>query len=412
MQINTENTPTLTDSIKEVTTEMEKQQYSKYFMENHKNIYKRLQRYTESKYNGIYTGEIGKEFIKTEFSRGRELATDYVNLCTNAIERINRNMAGEKDWYPPSAIRKEYARSCYDGIVQEYEAYLKNSGKTTTNVRARTHVVARFLAFCESYGIVSLGNMTMKCIHEAFESAADKMNFQRAVTPFLRYAYRYSLTGEDLSLIVPSVTRHISVPTVYTAEEIELLLSSIDRSTPFGKRNYAIVLIAARLGLRSCDICGLTLDNIHYEKGSIELVQSKTKEHLSLPLLPEIREALLDYIENSRPRCGCKNIFLKLTPPRDEGLGPVGVQTIVRRSFAKMPFARNNRHQGSHSLRSSLATTLLDEGNDYMTVQKVLGQTSPDSAKSYIKVDIEHLRPFSLSVPVPSYVFEKLLSAR
>lgn len=77
-----------------------------------------------------------------------------------------------------------------------------------------------------------------------------------------------------------------------------------------------------------------------------------------------------------------------------------------------MPFARNNRHQGSHSLRSSLATTLLDEGNDYMTVQKVLGQTSPDSAKSYIKVDIEHLRPFSLSVPVPSYVFEKLLSAR
>ena len=408
MQVTQEKIP-ISEAIQAAITQMEKRKYSDSMMKRHKYIYRALQRFSESNCDGVYTSEIGMDFVSTLSRRNPPLSPKNFNVYINAVLRIDHSIDGDADWYPTPKQPKGYAYSCFDELIAEYETYLMNSGKTLPNVRCRVHIVSRFLRFVDSYGIKSLRGLTAPCIYAAFQAATDKGNFRKAVTAFLRYAYRYSLIPHDFSLIVPTVKRHTPILTVYSAEEVESLLTSIGRDSPVEKRNYAIVLIAARLGLRGCDICDLTFENINYTKGSIELNQSKTGEPLSLPLLPEIREALFDYIENARPDYDCKQIFLKMPQPHTGPLKPRALSAITRRLFDKTPFDKKGRRQGLQSLRSSLATALLNEGNDCPTVRKVLGHKSPNAVKSYIKVDVEHLRPCALTVPAPSAAFEKLL---
>jgi integrase len=199
------------------------------------------------------------------------------------------------------------------------------------------------------------------------------------------------------------------VPSVYTADEVEKIIDSASQSVTCGKRNLAIILIIARLGLRSCDVANLKFENIYYDRGTIEITQLKTKKSLTLPLLPEIRDALNDYFANERPKSGSINIFVRVVQPFGTPLMPKSMYMIVSRIIESTDIDIRGRRHGPHALRASLATALLDEGHNYQVIQQVLGQESPDAAKSYVKVDIEHLRAYALPVPQPAGNFAKML---
>jgi len=386
---------------------MERQGYSRHHLKRYRNIYNILEKYVANNTDGTYSEQAGVSFLAE--TAQRSLSQYSLGCYAAAIRRLNGVLSGENDWYP---IRpeKEYAQSCYSEIVQNYEAYQYSNGKKKWNVRNNTAVVAWFLQFADSYGIKTLNEVTPKCIYEAFEATANKRHFQQCVSAFMRYAFRRSLAETDFSPIVPSVRRHQPVPTIYSKEEIETLLASIDRKSAVGKRNYAIILIAARLGLRSSDIVSLTFSNINRDSKYIELVQMKTKEYLNLPLLPEIDEALSEYIDNARPKCDNEIIFLKFKPPYTEALIPHAVYSMCSRLFKNSGIPIKNRRIGPHALRSSLATALLDEGNNHRVIGQALGQKDPDTVKSYVRTDVSHLRVYALSVPEPSGVLEQLLS--
>jgi site-specific recombinase XerD len=204
---------------------------------------------------------------------------------------------------------------------------------------------------------------------------------------------------------MPSIVRHHCVPSVYSPEEVEQLLASIDRETAIGKRNYAIILIAARLGLRTSDIVNLKFENIKKER--IEIIQFKTKQPLTTVFTDEIKDAISDYVDNGRPQVSEPHIFL-----HKGGYGAIStgaVRRITQRAFAKSGIICGNRKTGLHSLRASLATALLSEGNDYPTIQKVLGQEHIQSTRFYAKADIEQLRAHAISVPPPTGNFAALL---
>lgn len=224
----------------------------------------------------------------------------------------------------------------------------------------------------------------------------------------MRYAYAYKLITVNLSLIVPGMLHHTSVPTVYSPEEIEILLESIDRQTELGKRNYAMILIAARLGLRACDIAAIKFDCLHLDTSTIEIMQVKTKQPLTLPLLDDVKSAIYDYVDHARPQSANEHIFLN-----ERGYGailPHSITAAVRRAFENSGINCNNRKHGSHALRSSLASALLVEGNDFPTIQKVLGHRDIQSTRSYVKVNIEQLRTHALPVPNPTESYERLLA--
>jgi integrase len=126
-------------------------------------------------------------------------------------------------------------------------------------------------------------------------------------------------------------------------------------------------------------------------------------------LLPEIREALLDYVTNARSHTELQNIFLQDQKYRSGALKPYSVYTIVSRCFAKAPIECGSRRRGSRALRSSLATALLDEGNGYPIITRVLGQQDPRAAEHYVSVNVNHLKPCALPVPRLGADYERIL---
>lgn len=384
---------------KKVLNEMCSDGYSAKSVEHHvRPIYNRLAGYCEEHFEGMYSVDAGKAFI--QMVQRKKQSKEQTDLNRNSIERLDHALDGDFHWRPAKSKLKPYASSCYDAAIARYEAYLIQTGKTITNTRHHIHLISGFLAYMESIGISSLPMIKAEHIHERFIAANDKAGFRKAVKMFFRYACRYGLIENDISHWIPSVPRHKPVPSVYTKDEVEKILGSIDRTTSLGKRNYCIILIAARLGIRSCDIAGLKLEDIRHGEGLIRVTQQKTDVPVEYPILDEIYAAMGDYLDNARPDSGLPYVFLTQPRPVPSALSTQGIHAVVSGAIARAGIDTSSRRHGAHALRSSLASHLLAEGKNYPEIQQVLGQTSPDAARHYIRVEAGRLRECAIEVPV------------
>lgn len=371
--------------------------YSHKSVDHHvKPIYNALINYCDEYFEGMYSVKAGKSFMMIQMKNQSKKQGD---LVRNSIERLNHALTGDFHWRPTKLRSKPYTTSCYDGIVARYEAYLFQTGKTITNTRRHVHLIARFLSHMESMGITDIRVIRAEHIHESFIAANDKAGFHKSMKMFFRYACKYGVIENDISLWVPSAPCRKPVPSVYTVEEIKKILSAIDRNTCLGKRNYCIVLMAAKLGIRSCDMAGLKLDDIWRTEGIIRVIQQKTDIPVEYPILDEISTALEDYLNNARPNTCLPNVFLTKPRPVASVISTQGIYAIVSGAIARSGIDASSRRHGAHALRSSLASQLLAEGKSYPEIQQVLGQASPDVARHYIRVETERLRECAMAVP-------------
>lgn len=223
---------------------------------------------------------------------------------------------------------------------------------------------------------------------------------QMRLRKFLKYIYNEGVIPNDFSEIFANtrVRRKEKLPSYYTKEEIRRLEQSIDRNCAVGKRDYAIILLASRLGLRSSDIRTMTFSNIDWEKSEIHLVQFKTKKELTLPLLSDVGDAIIDYVRHARPQVTYKEIFISETRPY-RPISSVGYSGIVNRHMHNAGIDTKLRHKGMHSLRHSLATTLMNNGTSLHVISDTLGHQSSESTMCYLGVNIDCLLEYSLSVP-------------
>ena len=380
-----------------VLNEMYLDGYSSKSVDHHvRPIYNRLARYCEEHFGGMYSVDAGEAFIR--MIQRKKLSKGQTNLIQNSIGRLNHALDGDFHWRP--AKLKPYAASCYDAVVAGYEAYLIQTGKTINNTRRHIHLIADFLSHMESEGVISLPMIRAGHIHERFAAVNDKAGFRKAVKMFFRYACRYGLVENDNSCWIPAVPRRRPVPSVYTKDEIERILGSIDRTASLGKRNYCIILMAAKLGIRSCDIAGLKLEDVRHGESLIRIRQQKTGIPVEYPILDEIAEALKDYLDNARPASDLPYIFLAQPRPAPSALSTQGIYAVVSGAIARAGIDMSSRRHGAHALRSSLASHLLADGKTYTEIRHVLGHGSPDAARHYIRVEAERLRGCALGVPV------------
>ena len=380
--------------------------YSAATVKTHSTMYSNLHLFCNKNAIYLYTEEIGERYMESKRRQQPVVCKAGLRRYHSAIRRLNSVLTGT-NWAP--LCKPQIATFCtaFDDVICEYEAYLQQTGKTQKDVRRCVLLTARFLSCAEQMRCTKLSDLSAQHVYAGFQESTSKISFRMKVGAFLRYAHTYNHIAIDLSCIIPSVTKHTAVPSVYSPEEIERLLASLDRTTEVGKRNYAVILLIARTGLRASDISELTFDSLHRNKGTIEIVQRKTKVPLSLPLTDEIIAALDDYINNGRSQFEDEHIFLNL---RGYGvLLPANIGAIVHSSFIRSGIERKGRGSGSHCLRASLASALLTEGNDFYTIQRVLGQRCIQSTKSYVKTDVELLRISALPVPLASGDFEVLL---
>lgn len=219
------------------------------------------------------------------------------------------------------------------------------------------------------------------------------------VRSFLRFLTMRGILHKDLSVELPKirVPKDAAIPSVWDHELVIRLLGAVDRSSAKGKRDYAILLLACRLGLRAGDIRQLKLDQLHWEDSTIEVTQAKTGVPLILPLPPEVGEALIDYLKSGRPQTAHREVFLKVNPPFDPFMANSNLHHIVTywRRLAGVKF-RTAQKRGMHSLRHTLATRLLEKGTPFPTIAEILGHTSLESTRLYAKADVEALRSVAL----------------
>ena len=197
--------------------------------------------------------------------------------------------------------------------------------------------------------------------------------------------------------------RNASIPYVWSKEDLQKLLGAIDREDPKGKRDYAILLIAIRLGLRIGDIRSLKLSSIDWNRKTISLIMIKTGQPIELPLLPDVGWAIIDYLQNGRPATNSECLFVRHKAPfnafGDRNAFSRELHRYILKAGLHLP---GNQQHGMHSLRSTLAGNMLDVKAPLPIISETLGHQSINTTGLYLKIDIEGLRKCAID---PEEVF-------
>ncbi|SDL66933.1 Site-specific recombinase XerD [Pedobacter sp. ok626] len=279
------------------------------------------------------------------------------------------------------------------------------------------HTIAlhEFLAFITSEGLVDVSELAERHILALIELVSSKSAYRRflmltVVKGFLGYIYEEGLTGKDLSFLIPKTNykSQPKLPSVYSSDEIKSVLSTIDRSSAIGKRNYAMLLLATKLGLRISDIAGLTFENFNWDTGIIKLYQFKTGKEITLPILPEVGNAIINYLKYGRPVSDDNHCFLKHFYPYLR-LNPQDVSYAARYYFRHSKVDVKDRKHGAHALRHSFATHLLDNNVSFPVISETLGHSQTESTMYYLRVSKQQLSQCALDVllvPISFYTQE------
>ena len=215
---------------------------------------------------------------------------------------------------------------------------------------------------------------------------------------FFRYLHTSGILENNLAGDVPRPKIYVeeSFPETWTPEEIQQLLSVINRRTAIGKRDYAMILLAVLLGMRAGDICTLKFKEIDWRKKAITYTQQKTGKINALPLLPPIGEAIIDYLKNGRLDSDCDNVFIRHIHPYGAIASSSTLSETIKRYMRQAGLTIKSR-KVAHSMRHTVASTLLRNGVPLMTISNIMGHDTPKTTIAYTKVDIPALRKCALS---------------
>ena len=189
------------------------------------------------------------------------------------------------------------------------------------------------------------------------------------------------------------------IPSVWPADDLKKLISAIDRGNPMGKRDYAMILLASRLGLRISDIKQLTFENFHWDNKQLVFVQSKTRTIVCLPLVQDVGWAVIDYLKYGRPNVKASHVFVRHLAPflpfsEDDHLSQIIVKYM---RLAHIPVS-SKRKVGMHSLRHTLASLLVENDTPLPVISDILGHVDTQSTAVYLKVDIKKLKECPLTI--------------
>ena len=304
-------------------------------------------------------------------------------LCEVALER-----KGALKW--PTRFLDECA------LIVEH---LRDEGLAESSICNFKSDFMVFLRFLKSWRVTDIRDVTKQTIELFITSkrhcaASYRDRLFRAAKRGLFILYSEGVLPQDITFGIPHKFR-VSVsrmPYAWTVEEVSRLLSAIERSSPIGKRNYAILLLIARLGLRQGDVRDLRLSSINWQKRELSIVTNKNKSCLTLPLLDDVAWALIDYLKNGRPDTTSDKVFVSHFAPYKEFGSMTKLRHVLRMAMRRagldLPL---DVKQGLHSLRSALARSMIEKGSPLPIVSGVLGHKDMRTTGAYIRLDIKGL---------------------
>ena len=322
------------------------------------------------------------------------------------VIRMLLSIFNNEDFENYSPYAQKAFKTISPNIINNYLEWCASTLKfSKATLESHRRIALRFDSFL-CMRKLCLKDMTTSLFEEfiSSETKSNRVRCKGTLRNIYRYLYETGIEKEDLSVLIlkePSIRIASELPTTYTEAEIKLLISSIDRSTSCGKRDYLILLLASEYGLRASDICRLSLEHIDWELNTISLNQQKTGIPVSYPLLPSIGNAIIDYLKYGRPLGGDNVIIVRHdTKRKGRELTSGGIYSIVESAFKKSHIRNwQEKKHGPHSLRHSFASNLLKRGFGYYVISTAMGHSYATSTKTYLKIDFEQLRKCSLQIP-------------
>lgn len=355
--------------------------------------------YMQERNLSIYTPSLGQKYIEecvpcenvTPFDREKirsiQVLDDWLNLGhirKRSITPVNHPLFGEIGLQMQKLIDhlQSFRRSSI--TIKDYQLYLNS-----------------FLVFLNRCGIYTMKGITERYILDFVSTTENnKVNVVSCLRVLFRYWFENNLIETDFELILKNYKwiKHEKVPSFFTPNEVAAIEASIDRSGGTGKRNYAMLLLASRLGLRASDIAQLQFSNIDWEKNEIKLVQYKTGNPITLPLLSDVGNAIIDYLKYGRFQSESQHVFISSRAPyvpANKSIVCSAIQEVIKKSEVKT----DGRRHGPHSLRHSLASCLLKNEVPMPVISEALGHVKTDTTMTYLRIDLTSLMKCALAVP-------------
>jgi len=392
--------------------------YKKNGVRRHATTYKMFIAYAKKRQVSYYSEQLGREFVADRYGavwdgkRGNN--TSYSNEKIVHLEKLwHYQQYGTIIFSARSGKKPPFL--CPTNYMREYDtfyAYCIKRGYALESRQSILYIIRKFLLFLDAQGVcelksVSASNIESFCTVYADCSAWYLKSIATGLSVFFRFLYSREMTQEDKSNLVPKFkhVREAFLPSSLKRDEIHNILAAVERNNAIGKRDYAMLLLVIRLGLRSKDIHTLKLGDFDWKNRQLRITQSKTGDEIILPLPDDVGWAVIDYLREGRPKTEEIILFVRHSPvggpiSQTNKLGTV-LQKYMRRAGITIP---REQHRGLHSLRSSLARSMLESGSSLPVVTEVLGHRSTQSTSYYLRIDMENLNKCPID---PEEVFVK-----
>lgn len=294
----------------------------------------------------------------------------------------------------------------HEQIFKEFASYLRSErGLAPKSIVRHLPIIRRFLHEVCSGGATALGKISQEDVIRYIERHAQDWSPRTGRTmcwslrAFLRYLHHRGLTARPLADCVPSIRRWKlgTLPTYLSAVQVRKVLDSCDRETVMGRRDYAILLLLAKLGLRAGEVTTLTLDDIDWRASEL-LFRAKGRQRARMPIPPDVGTAIAAYLRDGRPKSLCRRLFVRTLAPH-VGFASGCAITMIAKTALDRAGIEGCAHRGAHIFRHSLATELLRSGATLSEIGQLLRHENHDTTRIYAKVDIDALRTLSLPWP-------------
>lgn len=401
-------TVTITELIEKAGHTIRELGYAGFTVQAHLDTWRALENYAHQGGLIYYTTELFLAYAEEKFqSITLPSSTKYKSSQFNHLVKLD-------EFYKFGTItpaRRNKKIYCFEGCFKEsVRAFLQLKSRFLSKARVQSYelYLERFCSYM-SYGFAleALDELTGSQVMAFMEDCkvytkSTVYATTSCLRQYLDYLYAEGFSTSKLSSVLPKVDRRRQkeIPSVYSSDEIERLLLCFDLENPKENRDYTMVLTAVRLGLRASDIVSLRFSEIDWERNTISLIQKKTRQPATYPLLKEIGEAIISYIKTARPQSDNEYIFLRSLAPYTR-LNNGSMYNITEKYFTRAGISGNpDRSRGPHALRHSLSSMLLENDVPLPIISEILAHKSSDTTKAYLKIAERQLAHCALPVPI------------
>ena len=392
----------LPDLISGLEQELLRLGYTKGSMTFYRRRWNQLMAYAQDRGECYYTEQLGMDFLKEFFGITQE---DFSRTLPQAETQEIRVIRMVGDFQLHHAVLRRYLKHkeilttpFFVDIRSRFRSSCEKKGYSQVTTEHYVKQSSYLMDYLAAQGMDDFTEVTLDTVNAYIRTLAGfsyKTVEQHicSLSAFFRFLYQEGTVPDDLTAKMPMVKarKQTAIPSVWTHEELKQLIGAIDRGSPKGRRDYAIILIACRLGLRCTDIKNLCFENFNWAEKKLCFTQSKTGQPIELPLVPDVGWAVIDYLKYGRPKVDSSRIFVRHMAPFLPFAEGDHLDQLIRAYMVKAHIPMRGKHRGMHSLRHTMANVLLEKDTPLPVISDIIGHLDTNSTAIYLKVDMERL---------------------